>query len=192
MRIRFFIALLVICATSLLAQQPSQPAAGSAASPSAETSQAEALAAIRKHFGGDYQLVPDQPILKGDLDGDGIEDVVFVVTGKNPLVNEASHNYKVVDPYNSYWGFGDPKVSLSFITNDGNKAKYLLVLHSWRADNPKAKFVIVNTPFKQISAGSHRVKKKAVSAIIAEEAGGVTAAVYWDGRRYKWEAFGAH
>lgn len=147
---------------------------------------------IAKQFGDDFTLLPADSVLKGDFDGDGTEDAVFIVTGKNPLVNEAAYNYKVVDPYNSYWGFGDPKVTLGFVSMDPGKAKYLLAVHSWQSATPKAKFVIVNIPFQHVSSGSFRVKKKAVSAIIAEEAGGVTSAVYWDGKRYKWEAFGSN
>ena len=53
----------------------------------------------------------------------------------------------------------------------------LLVIHgagpeAWRAATPKAKFVIINLPFKQIAVKKLSVKKKTVMAIYAEETGG--------------------
>lgn len=147
---------------------------------------------IAREFGGGYTLVPKQPILTGDFDADGAEDVVFVVTGKNPLTDEAGHNYRVIDPYNSYFGYGNPKVTHGFISMNAGDPRYLLVVHGWKGGKPKAKFVIINLPFEKISTGSFMLKKKAVAAITAEESGGVASAVYWDGKRYKWEAYGSH
>ena len=45
----------------------------------------------------------------GDLDGDGVEDVVIAARCKNPMLDEAEHNYTVMDPYNDFYGYGDPQ-----------------------------------------------------------------------------------
>jgi hypothetical protein len=79
------------------------------------------------------------------------------------------------------------------------------VIHNWKsaipispapkpgsAAVPKLKFVIINLPFEKLSIGSYKVKKKVVDAITAEESGGVAAAVYFDGKNYKWKAYGAN
>ncbi len=148
-------------------------------------------AVLAKNFGDDLKLAEKFPVLKGDLDGDGNEDIVFVVTGKNPLAQEAAYGYRVADPYNDYWGFGDPKVTMGFVSMDPGKAKYLAVIHGWKLPVPKAKFILVNVPFESVSMGSVKLKKKAVNAVIAQESGGVTAAVFFNGKKYKWEAIGA-
>lgn len=185
MRVRFFVIILfafLLNTVVLIAQDV----------PATAPAEADTAAFLAKHFGGDLAVLPKSPVLAGDMDGDGSEDVVFVVTGKNPLANEAGHNYKVLDPYNAYFGWGDPKMSMGFVSMDPGPAKYLAVIHGWKLPTPKSKFILVNIPFQSLSMGSFRVKKKTVSAIIAEEAGGVNAAVFFDGKKYKWEAFGAN
>lgn len=161
-------------------------------------------ALVAKEFGAGFKLVPGQPVLTGDFDGDGNEDIVIVTTGKNPMADSAGYGYKVMDPYNSYFGFGDPKVTTGFINLTTNDPMFLLVIHNWKLASPtspapkpgaspvKLKFVIINVPFEKLSVGSFKVKKKVVSAITAEESGGVAAAVYWDGKNYKWKAYGAN
>jgi hypothetical protein len=159
---------------------------------------------VAKEFGSGFKVVAEQPVLTGDFDGDGTEDVVIVTTGKNPMADSAGHDYKVVDPYNSYFGFGDPKITTGFVNLTGNDPRFLLVIHNWKSAIPtspapkqgapalpKLKFVIINLPFEKLSIGSFKVKKKVVDAITAEETGGVAAAVYWDGKNYKWKAYGA-
>ena len=159
---------------------------------------------VAKEFGAGFTVVANQPVLTGDFDGDGTEDIVIVATGKNPMADSAGHDYKVIDPYNSYFGFGDPKITTGFVNLTGNDPRFLLVVHNWKSATPTAhapkpgaplarlKFVIINLPFEKLSTGSFKVKKKVVAAITAEESGGVAAAVYWDGKNYKWQAYGAN
>src|SRR5437868_6117063 len=105
---------------------------------------------IQKQFGDTCTLVPATPPLKADLDGDGIEDIVIVARCRNPLPDQAEYNFKVIDPYNTYFGFGDPKVTTQFATEDPNRRGVsLLIIHgagpeAWRAAPPKAKFLIIN------------------------------------------------
>ena len=155
---------------------------------------------IQKQFGDTCTLVPAPPPLKADLDGDGIEDIVIVARCRNPLPDQAEYNFKVVDPYNTYFGFGDPKVTTQFATEDPDRRGVsLLIIHgtgpeAWRAATPKAKFLIINLPFKQLRARKMFVKKKAVTAIYAEEASAddMTSTVFWDGRKYRYEPLGSN
>lgn len=147
---------------------------------------------VAKQFGPSFTLLTKYPALIGDLDGDGAEDAVFVVTGSttkvNPLTDEADFHYKVIDPYDDYFGFGNPKVTVGFAAHDPDQVKYILVVHNWKAATPKAKYLIINLPFEKLSLTRIPFKKKAVTAITAEELGGMTSAIFWDGKRYRWDA----
>jgi len=136
----------------------------------------------------------------GDLDGDGIEDIAIVARGKNPLVDEAEHNYKVSDPYHSFYGLGDPKITTKFSENDDPKFRGLsvLVIHgagpdAWRSDTPKAKFVIINLPFTKMAVKRIKLGKKVQMAIYAQESSeqGESSAVYFDGKKYKYQPMGS-
>jgi hypothetical protein len=176
----------------------------SAFSQTAETDSPTPAQLVATEFGAGFTVVASQPVLTGDFDGDGTEDIVIVATGKNPMAEAAGHDYKVIDPYNSYFGFGDPKVTTGFVNLTGEDPRFLLVVHNWKSATPtlrpqkpgaplsRLKFVIINLPFEKLSTGSFKVKKKVVAAITAEESGGVAAAVYWDGKNYKWQAYGAN
>ena len=129
--------------------------------------------------------------LTGDLDGDGVEDAVIVVRFKNPLGGQGQFNYKVVDPYFTFNGYGNPKVTVEFGSDDPRYHNMLLVIHGagkegWRAETPKEKFVIINLSFESLSIAPLVLKKKKVMAIMAEDDTGGTASVYWDGKKYKW------
>ncbi len=141
---------------------------------------------VAREFGPTFELLDFPPLLM-DVDGDGAEDAVIIATSKNPLLDAGELHYKVVDPYDDYFGLGDPKITAGFSPTNPGPPRYLLVIHTWRNATPKAKFVIINVPFEKLSAGRVLRKKKPVAAITAEEAGGITAAVYWDGKKYKWQ-----
>ncbi len=147
---------------------------------------------VSLQFGTDFVLLDKFPVLTGDLDGDGTEDAVFVATRKdNPLVDEEKFHYKVVDPYNEYFGWGDPQVTSSFNAHDPERAKYLLIVHDWHAATPKAKLVVLNLPFEKLSISRIPGKKKKVyTAIVAEDLSGEPSAIYWDVKmkKYKWTA----
>ena len=154
---------------------------------------------VRKQFGDTCSLIPDFAPLKADLDGDGVEDVAIVARCKNPLPDQTDYSFKVVDPYNSYFGFGDPKITTQFASEDPqSRGISLLIIHgsgadAWRAAAPKAKFLVINLPFKQLALKKLTVHKKHVMAIYAEEAHegeGVISALYWDGKKYKYQPMG--
>jgi hypothetical protein len=56
---------------------------------------------------------------------------------------------------------------------------------------PQTKFVLVNVPFEKLRIGHMMRKKKPVDALEAVDVTGVQGAVYFDGKKYKWEIIGA-
>lgn len=205
-------AALLILGIAVLAQQSPPPLTPEQEEAVAKARQiGELMVVVKKQFGPDLQIAetsteitvhylhPDKKkevgwkyLLTGDLDGDGVEDAVIVVRFKNPLAGQAQFDYKVVDPYFTYHGYGNPKVTVEFQSDDPRNNHMILVIHGagkegWRAETPKAKFVIVNLPFEKLSVAPLMVKKKKkVMAIMAEEGDGGTSSVYWDGKKYKW------
>ncbi|MGH9602206.1 MAG: hypothetical protein ACRD24_07420 [Terriglobales bacterium] len=154
----------------------------------------ELLDLVKKQFGPAYKVVDDfAPVfLTGDLNGDGIEDAVIVGRCKNPMIDAKQFGYRVIDPHHAYFGFGDPKVTYEFNLRDPLRNRFLLVIHGageegWRAATPKEKFVLINVPFDRLALGRILIKKKVMLAISAEETSILTSAVYWDGKKYKWE-----
>jgi hypothetical protein len=154
---------------------------------------------VQKQFGSTCTLMPGPQPLVADLDRDGIEDIVIAARCTNPLMDQAENDYKVVDPYNSFFGYGNPKITSQFASeNPATRGLSLLIIHgagadAWRADAPKAKFVIINLPFKQIAVKKLTLKKKPVMAIYAEEAGAgqTISAIFWDGKKYKYQPLGS-
>jgi hypothetical protein len=154
---------------------------------------------IQKQFGSTCTLLSGPPILRADLDGDGIEDLVVAARCTNPLMDQTDDNFKVIDPFNSFFGYSDTKITTQFASEDPlTRGIVLLVIHgagpeAWHSATPKAKFVIINLPFKQIAVKKLAVRKKTVMAIYAEETGGdkMTSVTYWDGKKYRYEPLGA-
>lgn len=167
---------------------------------SAQTHSAPDNGFVRKAFGDSCSLDPKWEPVAGDLNGDGVEDIVMVARCSNPLLDEGEKNFRVIDPYNSFYGYGNPKVTAAMGPDDPRmKNIVLLVIHgngaeAWRSPTPKAKFVIINIAVKQIMIKKMRVKKrKTATAIYVEEAGAdqMTSAVFWDGKKYRYEPLGA-
>jgi hypothetical protein len=171
-----------------LAQQPPKP-----------SSSVVDNAFVQKQFGSTCTLMDGPPQLKADMDGDGIEDLIVAARCTNALVDQAENNFAVIDPYNAFYGYGDTKITTQFASEDpATRGLVLLIIHgsgpeAWRAATPKAKFVIINLPFKQIAVKKLTVKKKNVMAIYAEEAGGdrMTSATFWDGKKYRYQPIGS-
>jgi hypothetical protein len=153
---------------------------------------------IQKQFGSTCTLLNSAP-LKADLDGDGIEDIVIAARCKNPLLDEAENNFKVEDPFASFFGYGNPKIATQFSTDvPERRGISLLIIHgsgadAWHSATPKSKFVIIDLPFKQYSLKKMKIKKKKVIAIYVEETGAdqMTSALFWDGKKYRYTPIGA-
>lgn len=179
---RILLSVLFAAAAAVVAQQAPAPA------PEAQTTPVlDAKQLCAHEFGDQFKLDAKFAPIAVDLDGDGREDLVLVATAKNPLAGELEYHYVAIDPYDAYFGFGDPKITVQFSATNVGVTRYVLVVHNWRA--PKAKFVIVNLPFDSLSTGRMAIKKKktTVNTIHAAEVGGLGSDVYWDGKKYKWE-----
>lgn len=154
---------------------------------------------IQKQFGATCTMLAGPPTYTADLDGDGTEDAVIVAKCTNPLMDETENNFTVIDPYNSFFGYGDTKATSQFASEDPlARGRVLLIIHgagaeAWHSDTPKAKFVIINLPFKQIAVKKLMVKKKPVMAIYAEEtsADQMTSTIFWDGKKYRYQPLGS-
>ena len=153
---------------------------------------------VRQQFGDQFTLLDMSPAV-GDLDGDGVEDIVIAARCKNPMIDQAEHHFVVVDPLNDFYGYGDPRITTTF--SEGNPALRglaVLIIHgagpeAWRNPTPKAKFVIVNLPFKAISVRKLQLnKKKTIEALYVEEAGdmGQSSAVFFDGKKFRYVPMG--
>ncbi|MGC2324465.1 MAG: hypothetical protein WA463_17660 [Terriglobales bacterium] len=153
---------------------------------------AERSAATVRYLHPPTDTLPWVEFLTTDLDGDGVEDAVIVARCKNPLMDEAAHNYKVIDPYFTNYGYGNPKVTAQFNTSDPNRQNLVLVIHgagkeAWRAATPKAKFVIINLPFDSLSLTRVTFHRHPLPALnLIEEEAQSTSAIYWDGKKYRW------
>jgi hypothetical protein len=153
---------------------------------------------VQQQFGTNCSMI-GMPSLKADLDGDGVEDIVIPARCKSPMMDQAENKYQVVDPYNSFFGYGNPAVTTQFASEDPARRGFsLLVIHgasaeAWHSATPKAKFMIVNLPFKDIHVKKLAVKKKDRLAIYVDETGGnaMTSVIFWDGKKYRYQPMGS-
>ncbi len=154
---------------------------------------------VQKQFGSTCSLIGIDPLI-ADLDNDGVADIVIPARCTNPMMDQAENGFIVVDPYNSFFGYGNPKITTQFSSDDPERRGLaLLVIHgagpeAWHSATPKAKFIIVNLPFKQVVVKKMAVKKnKTIMGIFTEETGGdqATSVLFWDGRKYKYVPLGS-
>jgi hypothetical protein len=154
---------------------------------------------VKRTFGKDFNIVPEVGGMVGDVDGDGVEDAVIGARCKNPLLDQAEHNYSVVDPYYTFFGYGDPKVTMTFVEDTpAMRGLVVLIIHgagpdAWRSATPKTKYVIINLPYRALSVRKMKLKKKTVQAIYAEEGNELneTSALFFDGKNYKYVPMGS-
>lgn len=153
---------------------------------------------VKKQFGDQFTMLPEMAPVFGDLDGDGVEDVVIAARCKNPMLDQSEHNYTVLDPYNEFFGYGDPRMTTTFSEAvPERRGLVVLIIHgtgpdAWHAAAPKAKFVIVNLPYKTISVRKMSLKKRKIEAVYVEEASdfGESSALFFDGRKFRYVPMG--
>ena len=155
---------------------------------------------IHKQFGDNCSLLAGPQQFVGDLDGDGIDDLVVAAKCKNPMADRDEYSFSISDPYDTFLGFGDVKVTSSFASDvPEHRGVGLLIIHgaekdAWRAEKPKAKFLLINTPFKTLTVKRLTVKKRVVLAIFMEETGegeNMSSVIFWDGKKYRYQPLGS-
>jgi hypothetical protein len=153
---------------------------------------------VQQQFGKEFTMLPELAPVFGDLDGDGVEDVVIAARCKNPMLDEAQHDYKVMDPYYDFYGYGDPRVTTTFKEPDpARRGLAVLIIHGagaerWRSATPKAKYVIVNLPYRTLSVRKMKLRKKTIEAVYIEELGefNESSALFFDGRKFRYVPMG--
>jgi len=153
---------------------------------------------VHQQFGDQFTLIPTVDAAFGDLDGDGIEDVVIAARCKNPMLDQSEHNFTVIDPYDAFFGYGNPAVTTTFSAGDpAQRGLVMLIIHgsgpdAWRSKTPKAKYVIVNLPYRAIYVRKFKLKKKSIDALYVEEADELksSSAVFFDGKKFQYVPMG--
>jgi hypothetical protein len=113
------------------------------------------------------------------------------------MIDQTQYDFTVLDPYYSFFGYGDPKITSSFISDDpATKGMVVLVIHGSGPEawySPKEKFVLINLSFKKILLRKMKVRKKELMAIYTQETGGDqgVGAIFWDGKKYKYQPMGS-
>lgn len=154
---------------------------------------------IQKQFGDSCSVLPGPPQFVADLDGDGVDDLVVVARCKNPMADRDEFNFVVADPYHTFFGYGDVKITSTFATDEPErKGVNILVIHgqgteAWRSEKPKSKFVLINLPFKDLAVKRLTLKKRIGLGVFLEETGegdGTSSVVFWDGKKYRYQQLG--
>ncbi len=186
--------LIVSAAASQKKQPPPPPGPAKAPSPVVTDD------LIHKQFGDNCSLLAGPPQFVGDLDGDGIDDLIVAARCKNPMADKDEYSFVVADPYDSFLGYGDVKVTSTFASDEPERRGVsLLIIHgaekdAWRAEKPKAKFLLINLPFKTLAVKRLATKKRTVLGIYMEEQGegeDTSSVLYWDGKKYKYQQLGS-
>jgi hypothetical protein len=155
---------------------------------------------IHQQFGDNCSLIAGPPQFVADLDDDGIEDLVVAAKCKNPMADKDEYSFVVADPFDSFLGFSDVKVTSTFASDEPERRGLsLLIIHgeekdAWRAEKPKAKYLLINLPFKTLAVKRLALKKKTILGIYMEEHGegeDTSSVVYWDGKKYKYQQLGS-
>jgi hypothetical protein len=155
---------------------------------------------VHQQFGDSCSLDAQWKPMTADLNGDGVEDIVMIARCTNPLIDQGEKDFKVIDPMNSFYGYGNPKITSGFGQQDPRlKGISLLIIHgsgtdAWRSNAPSAKFVVINIAVKTATVKKMKLRrKKLITAIYVEEATGdqMTSAIFWDGKKYRYEPMGS-
>jgi len=177
-------------------KKPSPPPPAHAKSPSPAVTDE----LIRKQFGDNCSLLPGPPQFVADLDDDGIDDLVVAAKCKNPMADKDEYSFVVADPYDTFLGYTDIKVTSTFASDAPDRRGIsLLIIHgaekdAWRAETPKAKFLLINLPFKTLTVKRLALKKKTILGIYMEETGegeDTSSVVFWDGKKYRYQQLGS-
>jgi hypothetical protein len=155
---------------------------------------------VHKQFGENCSLLAGPAQYVADLDGDGIEDLLIAARCKNPMADRDEYSFVVADPYNTFLGFGDVKVTSTFASDEPERRGLSLLIvqgtekDAWHSDTPKAKFLLINVPYKTFTVKKLVVKKRTILGVYVEERGegeDTSSVIFWDGKKYKYQQLGS-
>ncbi len=155
---------------------------------------------IHKQFGDNCSLLAGPQQFVGDLDGDGVDDLVVAAKCKNPMADKDEYSFVVADPFDTALGYSDVKVTSTFASDaPDRRGVTLLIVHGaekggWQAETPKAKFLLINLPFKTLTVKRLARKKETILGVYMEEAGEgehTSSVLFWDGKKYRYLTLGA-
>ena len=111
----------------------------------------------------------------------------------DPMPDSFQYKYQVADPYNSFFGFGDPRHTSTMAHYDPGHTHDLLIIFgagpdAWRSATPKAKFVLINVPFDSFALGRLLIKKNKppIFVIKVEEARLMESTLFDDAKKKRW------
>ena len=116
------------------------------------------------------------------------------------MADKDEYSFVVADPYNTFLGYSDVKVTSTFSSDEPERRGLsLLIIHgaekdAWRAETPKAKFLLINLPFKSLTVKRLAIKKKTILGVYMEEKGEgeeTSSVVFWDGKKYRYQQLGS-
>jgi hypothetical protein len=195
-KVFLLLALAVFLTAAASAQKKLPPPPAHAKSPSPAVTDEF----IHQQFGDNCSLLAGPPQFVADLDGDGIDDLVVAAKCKNPMADKDEYSFVVADPYDTFLGYSDVKVTSTFASDEPERRGItLLIIHgtdkeAWRAEKPKAKFLLINLPFKSLTVKRLAQKKKTILGIYMEETGegeDTSSVLYWDGKKYRYQQLGS-
>jgi hypothetical protein len=191
------VGLLVVTASAQNKKKDPPPPPAHATSPSPAVTDV----LIHKQFGDNCSLLPGPPQFVADIDDDGIDDLIVAAKCKNPMADRDEYDFLVADPYDSFLGYSDIKITSTFASDEPDRRGIsLLIIHgaekdAWRAEKPKGKFLLINLPFKTLTVKKLAIsKKKTILGIYMEEKGegeDTSSVVFWDGKKYKYQQLGS-
>lgn len=193
-----FCALLVVmaCCAAFASSKNQLPPPAHATSPAPAVTDEY----IHKEFGDNCSLLPGYVQFAGDLDGDGSDDLVVAARCKNPMADQGEYGFRVADPFDSFLGYGNVKVTSTFASDTPErKGVVLLIVHGvgaegWRSEKQKQKFLLINLPFRTLAVKRLALRKRTVLGVYMEEEGEgdpVSSVLFWDGKKYRYQMLGS-
>ncbi|HTW30778.1 MAG TPA: hypothetical protein VMD76_03815 [Candidatus Sulfotelmatobacter sp.] len=155
---------------------------------------------IHKQFGQNCSLLAGPPQFVGDLDGDGIDDLVVAAKCKNPMADKDEYGFAVADPYDAFLGYSDVRITSTFASDEPERRGICLLIiegaekGAWHADKPKAKFLLINLPFRTLTVKRLTTKKRTLLGVYMEEQGegeDTSSVLFWDGKKYRYQQLGS-